>query len=942
MRKFALLLVLLIPASEPRAAAILPDSLFLAGLEAAGLTAAELSCFPESYEADAFRLPLIQALMSRPADSDSLLAPLLDALFAPPVEEDPLGAPDLSFLARLGAWLHPDLAGQGKLPWESARIDLLESQGERPLAPARFFHDLMPPLLDQRRRALSALDEAEQGVLMYRSPLLLDEGGDMEAVRDPIELRRLEARQEAFIDSTLVLWTRVHRSLLYRLGLRFIRDSIWYARILKTETYDSPERRPEPLPGQGYDFPDGSRAEGSLLYAAATPHGNVAVGAEGVNRYHGDFLFILDLDGDDFYQLAASRPRDPGDLGSGAGFRCLVDCGGDDHWRGEGDFALAGAFLGAGILVDAAGDDVYQAQDFDLGCGWLGTGILVDRAGDDLYAGGAAVMGAGGGGLGLLRDESGEDVYRAKLYAQGFAWVGGCGLLEDRSGGDVYAVLPAYKDILRYEDHDLSLSQGFSIGARPDYSGGLGILRDGGGNDSYLADIYGQGASYWYALGLLQDLGGNDRYEAYQYAQGAGIHLALGYLLDDAGNDSYSSHGVGQGCGHDLAFGLLRDQDGNDRYSCDDLSQGAGSANGIGVLLDGAGLDGYLSKGETAPAYGNPRRHFGSVGLLVDGSGEDWFSARAVPGERRGSLEGTLLDRDVPLTGPAWDPGPAVAYRDSAWSMADYLLMAGSGEPRFREWQQAGMDSLIANPAAAIAALIPRFDTDIARERHRIKDVMQAIGVPAVEPLREVLRQGPPAYWRQAAWCLEVIGEAAAFPELMALLAEPRDHRDTVSALAGLAGIKNLDPLQARLLRRSCERLAARPGVHPLARKEIAYLLGRQGLQSGELLVELAADEHYAPRWMARRSLAETENWGGILRRAWRRALAEDGPARAIRLSRLLPLRPARETATLLRAARRSPLGEDPGLRRALARALCDHPDAEHRALAADRERYSL
>jgi hypothetical protein len=933
MRSILTALCLLTLAGAAVAGPVLPDSLLRPGLEAAWLSADELSCYPESHERDPFRLNIVDAIMARPTAADSLLPRLEAALFAAPVEEDPLGAPDLSFLTRLGRWLHEDLASKPDAPWEDARIDLLVSHGDRPLEPARYFHGLMSTLIAQRRHALGDLDTDELSRLVAESPALLEETGGGDSVSNPIALRRAEDAESERINGVLELWTRVDRSLLYRMGLRFLRDGAWYARILATETYLDPERRPEPLPDTRHEFPDGSVATGELLYAASGPWGNLVVGAEGENHYRGDFLFLLDLGGDDLYRLGGNRPDTPADLAGGDGFRCLVDLAGEDRYEAQANFALAGSFLGAALLDDESGNDSYRARDFDLGCGWLGTAVLVDRAGDDLYAGGTAVMGAGGGGLGLLRDNSGGDVYRAELYAQGFAWVGGCGVLEDREGGDVYAVLPTYTDILRYEDHSLTLSQGFSIGARPRYSGGLGILRDATGNDSYLADIYGQGSGYWFALGLLHDEAGNDSYDAYQYAQGAGIHLALGFLLDDAGNDSYSSHGVGQGCGHDLAFGLLRDGGGNDRYACDDLSQGAGSANGIGMLLDTSGLDGYLAKSKTAPAYGNPRRHFGSIGLLVDGSGEDWFSAPGVPGERRGSLEGTLLDRDVAIAGPLWDPGEATPYRSSAWTMEEYFLMASSGEPRFREWQAAGMDSLTANPEAAIAALIPHFDTEVARRRHRIKDALKTIGKPAVDPLRLLLREGPPASWRQAVWCLENIGDAAAFPELMTLLSEPRNYRDEVSALAALARLADLPPAPARILERACEQRVAPGEGHPFVRKELAYLIGRQFPERTDLLLVLAADPHYAPRWMARRALAQRENWGPAFRRAWRAALRAPQVDTASRLARLLTLRSARETASLLGEARRSRHHDDPAFGRALDRALADHPERESRLL---------
>ncbi len=202
----------------------------------------------------------------------------------------------------------------------------------------------------------------------------------------------------------------------------------------------------------------------------------------------------------------------------------------------------------------------------------------------------------------------------------------GLGALIDSSGNDNYFAGGRYKDILRYEDHYISLSQGFAYGLRPMMSGGIGILFDLSGNDVYTSDIFGQGSSYWFSLGTLMDKEGNDKYVSFQYAQGAGTHLCLGILEDEKGDDVYISHGVSQGCGHDLALGILWDKEGNDNYLSESLSQGAGSANGFGIMIDEGGDDGYyVSINANTQGYGNPRRDYGSVGMLLDFSGKDLY-----------------------------------------------------------------------------------------------------------------------------------------------------------------------------------------------------------------------------------------------------------------------------------------------------------------------------
>jgi hypothetical protein len=204
--------------------------------------------------------------------------------------------------------------------------------------------------------------------------------------------------------------------------------------------------------------------------------------------------------------------------------------------------------------------------------------------------------------------------------------VQGAGVIYDREGNDTYFAGGKYKDILRYEDRYLSMSQGFAYGLRPTLSGGIGAIVDLKGNDYYTADIFAQACAYWWGLGIIYDSSGNDNYQEYQYGQGTATHMALGCLIDDYGNDVYFGKGLMQGVGHDYSCGLLLDRHGNDTYTAYDLSQGAGSANGAGALIDNEGEDRYFVKNyDNTQGYGNPRRDFGSIGLFIDLGGKDQY-----------------------------------------------------------------------------------------------------------------------------------------------------------------------------------------------------------------------------------------------------------------------------------------------------------------------------
>ncbi len=228
-----------------------------------------------------------------------------------------------------------------------------------------------------------------------------------------------------------------------------------------------------------------------------------AVGGTGDDYYKGDYYFIVDFGGNDHYDLTYD-PQKPHPT-------VIIDLGGNDNYTGMTDFTVGSGCMSVGLIYDMAGDDIYSGKSFSLGSGFFGLGMIYDQSGDDRYYGDTHVQGAGTFGSGLIIDLSGSEVYSGALYSQGFASTQGIGIIADYAGNDSYIAGNKYKDIIRYEDHYLSLSQGFSYGFRPYMSGGIGAIIDFNGNDTYVSDIFGQGASYWWGLGLIYDSSGNDQ-----------------------------------------------------------------------------------------------------------------------------------------------------------------------------------------------------------------------------------------------------------------------------------------------------------------------------------------------------------------------------------------------------------------------------------------------
>ena len=377
-----------------------------------------------------------------------------------------------------------------------------------------------------------------------------------------------------------------------------------------------------------------------------SPLGLILVGTKKDDRYEGPAFLVLDPGGDDHY----------GDgVGSANGLKgrpvaAVIDVEGDDRYTSS-DLVGAGAALqGCSVVLDLAGRDVYRADWAGQGAALQGVAVLEDREGDDRYKGSALSQAAAIVGMAWLHDRSGVDRYDVGYYGQGFSGVRGAAVLADRDGADVYYAGGGLADRGRHDDHALTLSQGFSIGSRPFAGGGMAALVDLAGNDTYKADIYGQGVSYFYAISLLLDGGGSDTYVMHHYGQGSGIHLSSGLLGDYGGNDTYSGYILAQGNAHDFSVGMLVDHQGDDTYTADHHAQGRALNNGLGVLMDSAGNDAYFGRQpDQCQGVGNNggTREYGSLGILCDLGGKDRYTCGAKDGARLlRPLYGMVYDRE--------------------------------------------------------------------------------------------------------------------------------------------------------------------------------------------------------------------------------------------------------------------------------------------------------
>ena len=403
---------------------------------------------------------------------------------------------------------------------------------------------------------------------------------------------------------------------------------------------------------------------GRVLKRISTASGTILVGGREKNIYRleqlTDVAAVVDLGGDDEYLDGAVSNQRP--------VLIIIDLKGNDAYRGTRPGIQGGAILGISLLLDWEGNDVYDAKDVAQASSIAGVGILIDNSGDDIYKAQRRVQAHALGGLGILIDRDGDDRYRCTMWGQGFGAPLGFGLLNDVAGDDSYFIGGLYPDSYEETPGLEGWGQGVGAGIRQVANGGIGVLLDGSGDDTYEFDYLSHGGGYWCGLGFLRDFAGNDKHlgsteksygggqrtqPVYQrFGNGWGCHFAMGFLFDDDGDDVYRGTIMGIGFGWDCSLGMLADFGGNDRYEGSNSTvQGNGAQGSVGILFDYDGKDTYTgrSQGYAAPSisYHPLPACGGNFSFLVDYGGEDVYGCQIDNNtvNQRGWAGGFVIDR---------------------------------------------------------------------------------------------------------------------------------------------------------------------------------------------------------------------------------------------------------------------------------------------------------
>ncbi len=371
-----------------------------------------------------------------------------------------------------------------------------------------------------------------------------------------------------------------------------------------------------------------------------TPLGRVILSGGTDDEYkEGEhLLLVIDTGGNDTYHTGAASG------GLQHPFGIIIDTAGNDHYIApKGKPSMGAGVFGFGMLVDMAGNDTYSAEgNTTQGAGLFGVGILCDWGGDDTFTCDSFGQGAGMYGVGILLKGGGNDKYHLYQEGQGYGCTLGVGLLIDRAGNDSYV---ADDTNIKYpsdqtKEHNSSCAQGAGFGQRRDYidgeglAGGIGMLLDLKGNDTYYGGVFTQAVGYLYGIGILDDREGNDTYRGVWYAQSAAAHDAFSLLAEGGGDDTYTSTNCMRlGAAHDFSTSIFLEEGGNDKYLVTGSGFGLGLHNSLGLFLELGGDDQYAGPlSSMAPVDGDkPGRSRGESptwGAFIDFGGKDTYAGK--------------------------------------------------------------------------------------------------------------------------------------------------------------------------------------------------------------------------------------------------------------------------------------------------------------------------
>jgi hypothetical protein len=216
------------------------------------------------------------------------------------------------------------------------------------------------------------------------------------------------------------------------------------------------------------------------------------------------------------------------------GFGLLLNRAGRDVYHGAIYAQGVGSTLGVGSLIDLQGDDTYFA------------GGLYYRGYDDSpgYGGWSQGVGVGprgiaNGGLGVLLDGAGDDLYEYDYFSHGGGYWFAAGFVRDFDGHDrrIGATRTMWDGTERKEKRFVRWGVGFGCHY------GVGAVIDDAGDDLYTASTADTAFCWDLGTGAILDFGGNDTFEGSGAGRAANAGLAL--VMNVGGDDTFTGGSFG-------------------------------------------------------------------------------------------------------------------------------------------------------------------------------------------------------------------------------------------------------------------------------------------------------------------------------------------------------------------------------------------------------------
>ena len=324
--------------------------------------------------------------------------------------------------------------------------------------------------------------------------------------------------------------------------------------------------------------------------------GVLCVGGQGTNEHRTHYRLTIDLGGNDIYSGATAAGGCVSDTPADSSCVAVsIDLGGDDRYVPAGRLSVCEA-AGFGPRGGICGQ----------GSGIVGVGMLVDAAGNDVYE--ARTESAGGDCLG------GQFTICGVTTAQGTGRFG-VGVLADLAGNDAYNLISPIPAA-----NDPAGDRSFTVDGQGNGVAGVGVLFDGGGNDSYLTTGP--------ATGYLGDGTSATGWSTYN-AQGASVG-GVGVIVEYGGADSYRmTVRPGDGAEHRVTKSEWGEGGAVNRSGGQGFGLGVSGLPNLGGIITGPGNTTYdidLAGRFTAEAVG---QGMGSGGVLDDAGGDDVYRMSA-------------------------------------------------------------------------------------------------------------------------------------------------------------------------------------------------------------------------------------------------------------------------------------------------------------------------